>query len=72
MTDQERINRAMSEACAILSEYGEPGDVRNPNATVKKLIAVLDTPELTAARERLEHAVGRQGLRLVKQNIPWS
>ena len=65
MTDQERINRAMSEACAILSEYVEPGYVRNPNAVVNKLIAVLDTPELTAARERLEHAIGQRGLRLV-------
>jgi hypothetical protein len=69
MTDQERINRAMREACAILSEYVEPGRVRNPNATVNKLIAVLDTPELTAARERLEHAVGRQGVRLVTHTI---
>ena len=66
MTDQERINSAMRDACAILSKYLEPGHIRNPNATVNHLIGVLDRPQLAAALERLEHATGRHGLRLVK------
>ena len=64
MTDQERVNKAIEEACAILSEYREPVHIRNPAAMVKRLIALLERPELTAARERLEHAAGRR-LRLV-------
>jgi hypothetical protein len=63
MTDQERLNSAMGEACAILSEHIESGHIRNPNATVNKLLAVLDRPELTVARERMEHAVGQRGRR---------
>jgi hypothetical protein len=59
MTDQERINRAMRQACAILSEYLDRGPVRNANATISQLIAVLDRPQLTAALDRLEHAGGR-------------
>jgi hypothetical protein len=65
MTDQELINRAMRESRAILSDYLDRGHVRNPNATMNQLVAVLDTPQLTAALERLDHATGRHGLRLV-------
>jgi hypothetical protein len=66
MTDQDRINSAMREAHAILSEYSKPGQIRNPNATVNKLVAVLDRPELATALERLEHASGGRVLQLVK------
>jgi hypothetical protein len=65
MTDQELINKAMRESRAILSGYLDRGHVRNLDPTMNQLVAVLDTPQLTAALERLDHATGRQGMRLV-------
>lgn len=60
--DQERIARALHEARGIIGEYLEPG-IKNPTATLNRLIEVLDTQELAAALGRL---VRGPGLRLVK------
>ena len=62
VTDQERITGALRQAGVIIAEYLEPGQVRNPTATVNRLIEVLDTQELAAALERVEG----HGLRVVK------
>ena len=50
MPDQELITKALRDARAILAEYLEPGHVEN--ATLNRLIEVLDTQELAAALER--------------------
>jgi hypothetical protein len=57
MNDQAIAIAAHNEAALIVSDHLEPGLLRDPVATVKKLIEMLDTPELTAAITRLEKAM---------------
>jgi hypothetical protein len=51
MTDQEVVIQAIEEAQRILTEYIEPGR-RDPVATVKALLAVLDRRAVVAALNR--------------------
>jgi hypothetical protein len=52
MTDQQLIVSALRKAGGIIGEYLEPGP-RDADATIAKLIAVLDTEDLARALERL-------------------
>ena len=51
MTDQEVVIQAIEEAQRILTEYIKPGR-RDPVATVKALLAVLDRRAVVAALNR--------------------
>jgi hypothetical protein len=63
MNDQATILTALSRAALIIADHFEPGLPRDPLATVKTLIEVLDSQELAAAIRRTERS---QGLRVVK------
>ena len=60
MTDAELIVRAVREAQLLLAGYLEPGH-RDCEATINRLLAILDRNDLVAAIDRLE---GELGLRL--------
>ena len=62
MTDQEIILAALRQAGLIVAEYLESGS-GNPQETITRLAAVLDTQELADAVTRFERGLG---LRLVK------
>jgi hypothetical protein len=55
MTDQQLIAATLRRASEIIGEYLEPRP-RDAEATIAKLIAVLDTQDLARALERLEKA----------------
>jgi hypothetical protein len=63
MNDQATILIALNEAAFIIADHFEPGLPRDPTATIKKLIEVLDSQELAAAIPRMEKEVW---LRVVK------
>jgi hypothetical protein len=56
MTDQQLIAATLRKAGEIIGEYLEPRP-RDTEATIAKLIAVLDTQDLARALERLETAL---------------
>lgn len=62
MNDQATILIALNEAAFIIAEHLEPGLPRDPVATVKRLIEVLDSQELAAAIKRMDRG---HDLRLV-------
>ena len=57
MTDQELIVRAVREAQLVLASYIEPGR-RDSEATINRLLTILDRSELVEATDRLEGALG--------------
>jgi hypothetical protein len=63
MNDQAIVTTALNEASLIIGDYLEPGLPRDPLATIKRLIEVLDSPELAAAIRRTDRG---HGLRVVK------
>jgi hypothetical protein len=63
MTDQEIAVAALRTAGQIIAKYVEPGHPRDAEATLNRLIELLDAQELAAAIERLEKGFG---LRVVK------
>jgi hypothetical protein len=62
MNDQATILIALNEAAFIIADHFEPGLPRDPVATIKRLIEVLDSQELAAAIKRMERG---HGLRVV-------
>jgi hypothetical protein len=52
MTDQQRISAALRKAAKILAEHIEPGNAKDPEVTINRLLAVLDSEELAAALAR--------------------
>jgi hypothetical protein len=52
MNDQAKIQIALSQAALIIADHLEPGLPRDPWATIKRLIEVLDNPALAAAGGR--------------------
>ena len=62
MTDQELFFAALRQVGLIVAEHLESGS-RDPEDTITRLVAVLDTQELADAVTRFER---RLGLRLVK------
>ena len=57
MNDRAIVTTALDEAALIVGDYLEPGLPRDPVATIKKLIEVLENEELAAAIKRTEKAV---------------
>jgi hypothetical protein len=57
MKDQAIVLTALNEAASIIGGHLEPGPPRDPAATIKRLIDVLDSQELAAAIKRLENGV---------------
>jgi hypothetical protein len=62
VTDQELIYSALRGVSLIVAEHLELC-VRDSEESITKLVAVLDTPELAAAMNRMERGYG---LRVVK------
>lgn len=63
MTDQQILVDAIERAGVIIAEHIEPGHAQDPEQTVNRLIAVLDTQNVAGAIERLNAGFG---LRVVK------
>jgi hypothetical protein len=63
MNDQAKIQIALAQAALIIADHLEHGLPRDPLATIKRLIEVLDNPELAAAIKRTERG---HGLKVVK------
>jgi hypothetical protein len=63
MKDEAIVIAALDEAALIIGGHLEPGLPRDPVATIKRLIEVLDSQELAAAITRLEKG---HGLSVVK------
>jgi hypothetical protein len=63
MNDQAIILIALNEAAFVIADHLEPGLPRDPLATVKKLIEVLDGQDLVTAINRAEQG---SGLKVVK------
>jgi hypothetical protein len=59
MTDQELIFAALRQVGLIVAEHLESGTSEADEA-IKQLVAVLDTPELAAAMNRVERGYGLQ------------
>ncbi|WP_079568234.1 hypothetical protein [Bradyrhizobium erythrophlei] len=62
MTDQELIFFALRQVGLIVAEHLE-SSTSDADEIITQLIAVLDTEELAAAMNRVEHRVG---LRVIK------
>jgi hypothetical protein len=62
VTDQELIWSALRQVGLIVAEHLE-SDTRDADDAVAKLVAILDTPGLAAAMNRMERGYG---LRVVK------
>jgi hypothetical protein len=54
MRDKDIVASALREAALIIGDYLEPGYPRDPMATIKRLIEVLEDQELAGAIKRLE------------------
>jgi hypothetical protein len=63
MNDQAIILIALNEAAFVIADHLEPGLPRDPLATVKRLIEVLDGQDLVTAINRAEQG---SGLKVVK------
>jgi hypothetical protein len=63
MNDQAKIQIALAQATLIIADHLEPGLPRDPLATIKRLLEVLDNQELAAAIKRTERG---HGLKVVK------
>jgi hypothetical protein len=64
MTDQELIFSALRRVGFIIAEHLESG-ASDADEAITQLVAVLDTPELAAAMNRVERGYG---LRMVKSH----
>jgi hypothetical protein len=63
MNDQAKIQIALAQAALIVADHLDPELAPDPLATIKRLIEVLDNPELAAAIKRTERG---HGLKVVK------
>jgi hypothetical protein len=57
MKDQAIVTTALNEVAMIVGDHFEPGIPRDPVATVKRMMTVLDGQELAEAIMRLEKGV---------------
>jgi hypothetical protein len=63
MKDRDIVTTALKNAALIVGDYLEPGHPKDPVATIKRLIEVLEDPNLSAAIVRVERG---QALKVVK------
>jgi hypothetical protein len=54
MTDQKILIEALERAGVIIAEHISPGHAQDPEQTINRLIAVLDTQDVVGAIERLK------------------
>jgi hypothetical protein len=54
MKDKAIVTTALNEAGLIIGDYLQPGRPRDPVATIKRLIEVLEDRELSGAIKRLK------------------
>jgi hypothetical protein len=62
MTDQELIFATLRQVGSIIAEHLESGP-RDADEVITQLVALLDTPQLAAAMNRVERGYG---LRIVR------
>jgi hypothetical protein len=62
MTDQESIFATLRQVGSIIAEHLESGP-RDADEVITQLVALLDTPQLAAAMNRVERGYG---LRIVR------
>ena len=62
MTDEQIVLKAFDDLLKLAAGYIEPGS-HNAEATLNKMIEIIDSNEVVAAAERLEKGFG---LRVVK------
>jgi hypothetical protein len=53
MTDREIVLKALEDAQQILAEFLEPGQPRNAEFTIERLMLALDNDDLADAQRRL-------------------
>jgi hypothetical protein len=58
MRDIDLIEQAISDAQAVLADYLEPSAPRSAEASMQRLIEILDRDDLVAALERLRQGFG--------------
>jgi hypothetical protein len=58
MNDESKIQVALSQAILVIADHFEPGLPRDPLATIKRLLEVLNDQELAAAIGRTERGYG--------------
>jgi hypothetical protein len=63
MTDQQILIEAIEKAGVVIVEHIEPGHARDPEQTINRLIAVLDTQDVAGAMTPLKAGFG---LKVVK------
>jgi hypothetical protein len=63
MTDQQILIEALAKAGMIIAEHIEPGRACDPEQTITRLIAILDTQEVARAIARMKAGFG---LKVVK------
>jgi hypothetical protein len=62
MNDQSTIQAALTQAILIIADHFEPGLPRDPVATIKRLLKVLNDQELAEAIDRTEHGYGMKAV----------
>jgi hypothetical protein len=63
MTDQQILIEAIERAGVVIAEHIDPRITSDPEQTINRLIAVLDTQDVAAAIARLKAGFG---LKVVK------
>jgi hypothetical protein len=63
MTDQQILIEAIEKAGAIIADYIDPSRISDPEQTIDRFIAVLDTQDVAGAVARLKAGFG---LKVVK------
>jgi hypothetical protein len=63
MTDQQILVDAIEKAGVVIADYLDPSLITDPEQTIDRLIAVLDTQDVAGAVARLKAGFG---LKVVK------
>jgi hypothetical protein len=63
MTDQQILVDAIEKAGLVISDHIDPWRVSDPEQTINRLIAVLDTQEVAGAVARLKAGFGLKVVR---------
>ena len=63
MTDQQILVAAIEKAGVVIADHIDPSRISDPEKTIDRLVAVLDTQEVAGAVTRLKAGFG---LKVVK------
>jgi hypothetical protein len=58
MTDQQILIDAIERAGVVIADHIDPSRISDPDQTIDRLIAVLDTQEVAGAVTRLRRGLG--------------